>query len=386
MTATGSLQSIVHEIGERVAGPAADEVDREGRFPAETVTALRQAGLLGAMVPSTFGGPGASVREMAGVVSQLAEYCGSSALILAMHGIQVASLIRHAEPEAIDRIVPGLLAGELLLANANSEIGLGGDRRSSICALEKVDGGFRLQKRASTVSYGEDADGVLATARRHPDSPANEQVLVVCLPPALSMEPTGEWNTLGMRGTRSRPCLINAVIAPELVIEDYGDVFARTALPVSVILLSSVWLGLGEAAGRRAHAMVRAQARRLRGSAPDAAPPPSALRLAELGVVLHQLRAVLSIGAEDYENEKDSAELTSLGFSGRMDNLKLASSTLVLDVVKRAMSICGMAGYANDSPFSMGRVSRDAAAAPLMINNDRVLAAIAQSLLIRKDL
>jgi acyl-CoA dehydrogenase len=110
------------------------------------------------------------------------------------------------------------------------------------------------------------------------------------------------------------------------------------------------------------------------------------MRLAELGVALHQLRAVLTIGAEDYENAKDSDELTSLGFSGRMDNLKLASSTLVLDVVKRAMSICGMAGYANDSPFSMGRVSRDAAAAPLMINNDRVLTAISQSLLIRKDL
>jgi acyl-CoA dehydrogenase len=323
---------------------------------------------------------------MAGAVSALAEYCGSSALVLAMHGIQVASVIRHAEPAGIDRIVPGLLSGELLLANANSEIGLGGDRRTSICALEKADGGFRLQKRAATVSYGEDADGVLATARRDPDSPANEQVLVVCLPPALSMEPTGDWNTLGMRGTRSRPCLIDAVVAPELVIENYGDVFARTALPVSVVLLSSVWLGLAEAAGRRAHAMVRGQARRLRGSAPDAPPPPSAMRLAELGVALHQLRAVLTIGAEDYENAKDSDELTSLGFSGRMDNLKLASSTLVLDVVKRAMSICGMAGYANDSPFSMGRVSRDAAAAPLMINNDRVLTAISQSLLIRKDL
>jgi acyl-CoA dehydrogenase len=75
-----------------------------------------------------------------------------------------------------------------------------------------------------------------------------------------------------------------------------------------------------------------------------------------------------------------------LRLSGRMDNLKLSSSTLVSDIVGRAMFICGLAGYANDSPFSIGRLSRDAAAAPLMVNNDRALMAIAQSLLIRKDL
>jgi hypothetical protein len=34
----------------------------------------------------------------------------------------------------------------------------------------------------------------------------------------------------------------------------------------------------------------------------------------------------------------------------------------------------------------MGRLMRDVAAAPLMVNNDRVLLATAQSLLVRKDL
>jgi acyl-CoA dehydrogenase len=386
VTTTQSLEAVAREIGEQVAARYADEVDRDARFPAETVAAFRSAGLLGMLIPTGWGGPGASVQEMARAIAVTAEFCGASALVLAMHSLQVAMIVRHGADATLERVVPDLLSGELLLANANSEVGLGGDRRTSICALEPAPGGLHLHKQAATISYGEFADGILATARRGPDSPPTEQVLAVCLPPTLTLTPTGEWDTLGMRGTCSRPALITADLTPELVIDDYGDVFARTSLPTSVVLLSSVWLGIAEAAAQRAHQAVRAQARRQRSADPAAAPPPSALRLAELGVVLHQLREVVAGSARDYEDAKDLPEAATLRFSGRMDNVKLSSSCLVGDIVGRAMMICGMAGYSNGSPLSLGRISRDAAAAPLMVNNDRVLAAMAQSLLIRKDL
>lgn len=103
-------------------------------------------------------------------------------------------------------------------------------------------------------------------------------------------------------------------------------------------------------------------------------------------MVLHQLREVLAGGAREYERVKNSPEVAMLRFSARMDNLKLSSSMLVSDIVGRAMLICGLAGYENESPFSIGRLSRGAAAAPLMVNNDRALMATARSLLIRKDL
>jgi acyl-CoA dehydrogenase len=373
-------------VGEQVAAEWADRVDAEARFPAETVAALRASGLLGALVPPDWGGPGASMREMVEAVVILAEHCGSSGLVLAMHQIQVASVVRHGSASACELVLPGVLAGRLLLANANSEVGLGGNRRSSICALEPSPGGFHLEKHASTVSYGEDADGVLATARRTPESPPDDQVLAVCLPPDVRVEPRGEWDTLGLRGTCSRPCRLTAEIPRELVIPDYADVFARTALPLSSVLLSAVWVGIAEAAARRAHATVRAQARAGRGAVSTGAPPPGALRLAELGVVLHQMREVLSGGTAAYERAKDTPEVQTLRFSGRMDNLKLSTSTLVIDVVQRAMAICGLPGYQNHSDSSIARLMRDAAAAPLMVNNDRALLATAQALLVRKDL
>ena len=73
-----------------------------------------------------------------------------------------------------------------------------------------------------------------------------------------------------------------------------------------------------------------------------------------------------------------------MGFALRMNALKTSASTLVVDIVGRAMTICGMAGYRNDSELSLTRQLRDAYGAALMVNNDRILGASAQMLLVHK--
>jgi len=44
-----------------------------------------------------------------------------------------------------------------------------------------------------------------------------------------------------------------------------------------------------------------------------------------------------------------------------------------------------MAGYRQDSPYSLGRLVRDAHGAAVMVNNDRILANNAQMLLVHKE-
>ena len=69
----------------------------------------------------------------------------------------------------------------------------------------------------------------------------------------------------------------------------------------------------------------------------------------------------------------DPEAFSGYGFSIRVNNLKLSASHLVLDIVMRAMMICGIQGYRNDSKLSLGRHLRDATGAGLMVNNDRIL-------------
>jgi acyl-CoA dehydrogenase len=55
----------VRKIADEVAAAHADEVDRDARFPRESIDALRAAGALSAQVPEEFGGGGVSVSAVA---------------------------------------------------------------------------------------------------------------------------------------------------------------------------------------------------------------------------------------------------------------------------------------------------------------------------------
>lgn len=83
-----------------VARAHAREVDLDGRFPAEAVSALRQSGLLGLTLPEEVGGLGGGPQELVTVLTSLAGACGSTAMIYLMH-ISAAMPIAAAPPPGL---------------------------------------------------------------------------------------------------------------------------------------------------------------------------------------------------------------------------------------------------------------------------------------------
>src|SRR5215467_14386373 len=84
------LLARVHEVGKSVLAAHAARVDRDGAFPVESIAALRDMELMSAYVPVEFGGLGLDIVQTAKVCEALGQYCGSTAMIYAMHCIQVA--------------------------------------------------------------------------------------------------------------------------------------------------------------------------------------------------------------------------------------------------------------------------------------------------------
>jgi len=381
-TSRADLAARAAAIGATCVAPFAEEVDEESRFPREAVDALRDDGQLSALVPTRLGGQGASIVDVAEATYRLATHCASTAMVYAMHHLGVACLVRHPTNELLESYLHELADRQLLLASATTETGTGGDVGSSICAVERSDGRFRLEKQTPVISYGQYADAVLATARRTIDSPSNDQVLVLCAPPGLSLEPISGWDALGFRGTCSSGFRLVAEGADAAVLPTPFDVIsAETNLPVSHILWSHVWLGLAGAAVRQARSYVQSEARKRPGATPQ-----GALRLAELDARYRQMAGLVRGAARRFDEMADDREaLSSLDYAVEMNALKVSASRLVVDVVGGALLICGMAGYRQDSPFSLGRLLRDAYGAVLMLNNDRLLGANAQLLLVGGD-
>lgn len=366
-----------------IAARHADDVDAKARFPKEAFAALKEQKLLGILVPRSEGGPGADLAEVVSICHALGQACASTAMIYAMHQIQVACIVRHGAASAWQKtFLKRLAAEQLLLASATSEAGVGGDVRSSICAVEEKGGRFSLQKNATVISYGADAQGILVTARRTPQSPASDQVIVVLPKDGARLEHSQGWDTLGMRGTCSDGWHVKAEgEMGQIIPVPYADVSAQTMLPTSHLAWSAVWLGIATDAVNRARAFLRGEARKKPGEK-----LPGTVRLAEAAQLLHLMKSTLVASLRQYEAAMGSEDkIASPHFAVAMNNLKVGASRLVVQIVGEALLATGLAGYRNDSLHSLGRHLRDAHSAALMVNNDRILANTANLMLALRE-
>jgi acyl-CoA dehydrogenase len=380
-----ALLSEIHRLGREVIEPAAADVDAAARFPTEAIDALRGLQLLGAYVPAELGGLGLNILELGRICEALAHYCASTAMIFAMHQIQVACIVHHArDSQYFTRYLRELVDRQWLIASATTELGVGGDLRSSICAIEVTGDRFRLIKKAPVISYGQQADQILATCRRDPEASSSDQVQVLVDKTHYQLEALSSWDTLGFRGTCSLGFILTSEGSTEQVLPvPFDEILSHTMHPVSHIVWSSLWLGIAAEAVQRARAFVRGEARKN-----PHLPPASSMRLAEVDVVLTGMRNHVHAATAEYHamlNTGDPEAFRGFGFATRINNLKVASSELVVEVVSQAMLICGISGYRNDSKFSLARHLRDAYGAALMVNNDRILGHNATMLLALKE-
>jgi acyl-CoA dehydrogenase len=381
LTASGAFRQALG-----VAAEHADDVDRRGRFPSEAIDALRSAGALGWGVPREYGGADAQLDDLADATFELSRKCAATGMVFAMHQIQIASIVRHLADSTWFRNYRRRVVRERrLIASATSEVGVGGDLRRSIAAIERTPDSpgdlVRFEKKASTISYGAHADDLLTTVRCSPAADPSDQVLILTDFAQMEAEPTGEWDTLGMRGTCSPGFVVRATCPADQVLPvPFAVIAAETMVPFSHILWAHVWLGISTEAFGRAQNFVRVQARQNPGIT-----PPSAVRLSELSVRMAEFRALVQGSMQEYMTLAQSPTLSTVGYAVRINNLKIAASEATVETCQSALRICGFAGYGNAGPYSVGRHLRDAYSATLMIANDRLHATNAALLLVYRE-
>jgi acyl-CoA dehydrogenase len=373
-------------IAEDVAAAHADDVDRQARFPVETLSALREQQALSAFIPPELGGGGVSFEAIAEACLQLGRRCGASAMVFAMHQIQVVTIVRHLdEAPWFEAYLRSVAEEQRLIASVTSEVGTGGDMGRSIAAVTPAaEGACSFEKQAPTVSYGEHADDLLTTLRRAPDAEPGDQVLALTRREQITLEQTGTWDPLGMRGTCSPGFIVRAEFMPEQVLPTpFPAVSVQSMVPVSHILWSHLWLGIATDAFDRARAFVRAAAKQKPGE-----PPPTAQRLSHLMSELSLLRAEVDSALRAFveaSQEPGRERLSTVAAALRFNNLKIAASEQAPRVCQGAMGVCGIVGFKNDTPFSVGRHLRDTMSASLMVANERIHHTNASLLLIAKD-
>ncbi len=375
----------VVKVSKTTVAENAKDVDEKARFPQESINALKELELLSAYVPTELGGMGLNIKQISQICEILGHYCASTAMIYSMHQIQVACISHHRQDSSYFRdYLKRLVKEQRLIASATTEIGIGGDLRASICAVDSKDGKFKVEKKAPVISYGLQADDLILTARKNPDAPKSDQVHVLMHKGDYELEPISGWDTLGLRGTCSAGFIVKGTGSVEQVIPTpFADILSKSMQPFAHITWASLWSGIAAGAVNKARKFVRKQAKNNLD-----APPISAIRLGEVDAVLQTMRNNIAAEEDNYLEmlaAGDDDAFTQFGFAISLNNLKMSSAQLIVDIVGKSMLICGISSYRNDSPLSLSRELRDAYGAALMVNNDRIMLHNSTLLIMHKE-
>lgn len=181
--------------------------DREASHPSENYDRLRQEGFLALSVPREFGGSGVGLLTHTLAYEALAQGCPSTALSFNMHASVVIPLLQSPEVTAeAKRHIAEQVVGQRKLFGGNfsepSTTSLIGERPLSVRA-RAVEGGYSVSGRKMFASMLEAADYVLVLA--YPDGATNPSAgMLLMIPPgAPGRSVIANWDTLGMRATRS---------------------------------------------------------------------------------------------------------------------------------------------------------------------------------------
>jgi alkylation response protein AidB-like acyl-CoA dehydrogenase len=168
------LIGLCQSLAQRFA-PRAAEHDRTGKFPVANFEDLKDAGLLGMLVPIEHGGWGADFLTYTKAIEQLAIGDASTALAFNMHNIVMGSLadvdlsqLEGRRGEAVRRFLHWAFTETIsgkMFATAGSEPEVGPRLSKIKTTYRRVAGGFVLNGVKSFVSMGGQADYCLVAAR-----------------------------------------------------------------------------------------------------------------------------------------------------------------------------------------------------------------------------
>ena len=281
--------SAVRRVAVDVAGPAADAVDREARFPHEAIDALKRARMMSALVPAELGGfgtrHGRARRDVRGARSTLR---------------RLGDGLRDApDPGRVHRaawdgaaLFPALPRGARRAAERHRIGHVRGRRRrrDALEPLRRPDRRGIASRSSRTRRPSPTASRPTISSSRREEEPTRRTAIRSWSSSARQTTRSsrrGSWDTLGMRGTCSPPFkLTSQGGVDQILVQPFADIASHTMVPFSHILWASCWLGIATAAVTRARAFVRTQARAKPGTV-----PPTALRLAEASSMLQTMRA-----------------------------------------------------------------------------------------------
>ncbi len=153
------VRKMVREFAETEVEPIAAEIDKEHRFPVETVEKMAKYGLLGVPFPTEYGGAGGDHISYAITVEELSRKCASTGVICSAHtSLCCWPIFAWGTEEQKRKYLPDLLAGKTLGAFGLTEPNAGTDASGQQTRAEDMGDHWLLNGAKVFITNGGYAD------------------------------------------------------------------------------------------------------------------------------------------------------------------------------------------------------------------------------------
>ena len=255
------IQAMAREFAENEVRPIAGELDRDARFPHETVKRMGELGLMGITVSEEWGGSGADTVSYAVAVVEIAKACASHAAIMSVNNSLYCGAIQrfgsHAQKEEFLRPAA---SGREIGCFALTEPEAGSDATNQNTLARREGDHYRLSGRKIFVTNGRESSAafVVAQTDRAQGRHGISAFLVRKGTPGFEVVKTED--KLGLRASDTAEFLFTDCRVPtawRLGEEGQGFKIAMSVLDTGRIGIAAQALGIAEGAYERSRAYAR---------------------------------------------------------------------------------------------------------------------------------
>ena len=246
----GAIFETAREVGLARIAPHAREWEREGVIPRDLWPDLADLGFGGLYVSEEAGGAGLSRLDGTLVFEALSMACPSVASFLSIHNMCAAMVDRFGPDDLRERVLPGTVAMETILAYCLTEPGSGSDAAALRTRAARDNEGWRLTGTKAFISGGGYADAYVVMARTGEDGPRGiSAILVEAGTQGLSFGALED--KMGWRSQPTRQVQLDGARAPATNLlgeEGHGFRYAMTGLDGGRLNIAACSLGAAQAA------------------------------------------------------------------------------------------------------------------------------------------
>jgi alkylation response protein AidB-like acyl-CoA dehydrogenase len=156
------IQAMAREFADSAIKPIAAEIDRDGRFPHETIKRMGELGLMGIAVSETWGGSGADAVSYVLALEEIAKACASHAVVMSVNNSLYGDpLLRYGTDAQRERFLKPVASGHAHGCFALTEPQAGSDATNQ-ATLAVLDGDhYVVNGRKRFITTGREASFAL---------------------------------------------------------------------------------------------------------------------------------------------------------------------------------------------------------------------------------